>query len=185
MSPADVLEEAIPFEWHDPKRGRLDLLVSPLNYGMEAFIQRTLEDRALKAVQRHREAMTVLDFETNWSGWRQECAAGVYAYAGPVCFRWMFTDEGRVFRAWVMLRERCPDVTPEMVERVRANAAKWKELEAKVEMALDPNRRRPAAPPGPPAPRQEPSPSSTPAPSSPGNPGVTPPTSSAASPAAG
>jgi hypothetical protein len=170
MSPADVLDEPIPFEWHDPKRGRLDLLVSPLTFGMETFIQRTLEDRALKAVQRHRESMTVLDFETNWAGWRQECAAGVYAYAGPVCFRWMFSDEGRVFRAWVMLRERCPDVTQEMVERVRADAGKWKELETKVELANDPNRRRPAARVSPPAP--ETSPSRTPSPGSPASPGV-------------
>jgi hypothetical protein len=169
MSPADVLSEPIPFEWHDPKRGRLDLLVSPLTFGMEVAIQRWLEGRARAAVQREREAMSLFDYELNWRGWRQDCATGVYAYGGMACFQAMCTAEGWCYRAWVMLREKSQDVTPEMVERIAADPAKRKELDALIELANDPGRRRPAqaAPP-------DHSPLKTPSPALPVSPGAVP-----------
>jgi hypothetical protein len=176
MSPADVLDTPIPLTWDDPKRGRLDLLVSPLSFDMEALIQRKMEDRALKAVQRHREAMSLFDYQAAFDGWRRDCASGVYEYGGLACFQWMGTSSGWCYRAFVMLKARCPDVTEEMVERIAADPEKFKELDAKIALANDPNRRRPAAQGRPATPG---SPSSTPAPTSPASPGVTRPTSSA------
>jgi hypothetical protein len=119
----------VPFTWDDPKRGRLELLVSPLSFGMEAVIQRRLEERALLAVQRHRELMSLADYQIAWDGWRRDCATGVYEYGGMACFQWMHTTSGWCYRALVMLREKCPDVTPEMVERVAADPGKFKELD--------------------------------------------------------
>ena len=172
MSPADSCDFPHAFTFTDPRGGKTwEVQVGARTFEMEFTIQRHLEERALKVVQRHRETLPAAEYALAFDGWRRDCATGVYEFGGEHCWRFLTSRTGWVYNAWLQTKDGTPGLTRDVLERVYADPEAMKELDAKMAMMNSPfPTRKTEGPPGTP-PAGSPSPTSSPA--SPESPSVT------------
>lgn len=120
------------------------LLVSPRLFSHEAAFCVWMERQALLGIQRHRDTYSELEYQQQLAGFRQDCAAKVYQYPMPQCMQGVFTPAGMKYMLYLALKEKQPDVTEALVERIFADDAKWEELRTIYRGLNDPNSGKPA-----------------------------------------
>jgi hypothetical protein len=178
MSPADVCDMPVPFDWTDRKtKWAWQMQVSPRTFEMELLFQRWLEKRALEYVRRNRENMTGAEYEASLDGCRRDATSGVYAFGGRWAWEALRSFDGFVYNAFLQLKKvqpvvtagegqekeppGAPQVTMQLVERIAHDEDAFRRLDLAIAQANDPNRARPAAGTDQAAPPASTSPSST------------------------
>jgi hypothetical protein len=142
-SPADLLDEPMPFEFLDPKHNKhWELLVSGRTLDHEKAIQRYLEKRAYQVIQTAREYMTMDVYHLSIDLWLQQCATGRYAFGGIPCYEALGDKHVYAYDVWLHLAQHNNAVTQELVGRILDDPDKADEMAALLGRVDDPNRRR-------------------------------------------
>lgn len=103
--------------------------VGPRDFEVEAMMAAELEARSLRAVQRYAGRMGPDEQKAQFDGWRRDVAAGVWDYGSPDFIAFYLSPNGARKAAYCQLLKHNPGRIDESVmDRVWADAAKWREL---------------------------------------------------------
>jgi hypothetical protein len=118
--------------------------IHPRTFEHEALFQQKVKQWALEEIQRFERIMSPLQYKLQNDGWRHDCASRLYEFEMPICQMATVSEPGAKYLAYLALAQGDKTVTPQLVDEVWKDSAKWNELNEKMTGLNNPNRRSPA-----------------------------------------
>ncbi len=144
---ADTMQLPIPFEFEGTKYP-----VAIATFEHELQFTNWLEMRSREKLVRRQNELPPGEYARHMEGWRHDCDADAYEFDGAISWASRFSVSGQKQLCYLLLVSVTPMVTPSLIDRIFANAAKKAELLELYWRSLDITRpRQPVAPPAPPA----------------------------------